>query len=150
ADGIEVRIRGRIDFWPAGGRLQLIMNAVDPVFTVGKLAAERARVLQVLAAEGVLGRQAQLLLAPVPLRVGLVTSKGSAAYHDFVQELDVSGHAFRVFPVDVRVQGQGADRRIMYALNRLRAGLDETRLDVIVLARGGGARSDLASFDSER
>jgi exodeoxyribonuclease VII large subunit len=38
----------------------------------------------------------------------------------------------------------------MYALNRLRAGLAETRLDVIVLARGGGARSDLASFDSER
>jgi exodeoxyribonuclease VII large subunit len=150
ADGIEVRVRCRVDFWPAGGRLQLAMNAVDPVFTVGKLAAQRARVLQVLGAEGLLERQSRLALPPVPLRVGLVTSTGSAAYHDFMHELDASGHAFRVFVVDVRVQGQGADRRIMYALNRLHAGLAETHLDAIVLARGGGARSDLSPFDSER
>jgi exodeoxyribonuclease VII large subunit len=150
ADGVEVRVRGRLDFWPQGGRLQLIISAIDPVFTVGRLAAHRARVLQLLTAEGLVGRQARLELSPVPLRVGLITSKGSAAYHDFVQELHVSGHAFCVYPVDVRVQGQGADRRIMYALSSLRAGLDETRLDVIVLARGGGARSDLSPFDSER
>jgi exodeoxyribonuclease VII large subunit len=146
ADGVEVRIRARIDFWPPAGRLQLIMNAVDPVFTVGRLAAERARVLQVLAAEGVLRRQADLVLPLVPLRIGLVTSKGSAAYHDFVQELEATGHAFRVYPVDVRVQGQGADRRVMYALHRLRA----ADVDVVVIARGGGARSDLSPFDSER
>jgi exodeoxyribonuclease VII large subunit len=99
----------------------------------------------VLAAEGLLERQRALILPLVPLRVGLVTSRDSAAYHDFVQELDVSGHAFRVYPVDVRVQGQGADRRIMYGIRRL-ASLD---LDAIVLARGGGARSDFAAFDSE-
>ena len=145
-DGVEMRIRGRVDFYPPQGRVQLIMNAVDPVFTVGKLAAERARVLQVLAKEGLLERQRALTLPMVPLRVGLVTSRDSAAYHDFVQELDASGHAFRVFPVDVRVQGQGADRRIMYGLRRLGA----MELDAIVIARGGGARSDLAAFDSER
>jgi exodeoxyribonuclease VII large subunit len=146
AEGVEMRIRGRVDFYPPQGRVQLIMNGVDPVFTVGKLAAERARVLQVLAKEGLLERQRALTLSLVPLRVGLVTSRDSAAYHDFVQELDASGHAFRVFPVDVRVQGQGADRRIMYGLRRLAA----MELDAIVIARGGGARSDLAAFDSER
>jgi len=147
ADGVEVRVRGRLEFWPPAGRLQLIINAVDPVFTVGKLAAQRAKVLQVLTAEGLLRRQAELGELPlVPLRVGLVTSKGSAAYHDFVEELASSRHAFRVSPVDVRVQGQGADRRIIYGINRLRT----VELDVVVLARGGGARSDLAAFDSER
>jgi exodeoxyribonuclease VII large subunit len=151
ADGIELRIRGRVEFWPPGGRLQLIMNALDPVFTVGKLASRRARVLRLLTEEGLLRRQAALTLPALPLRVGLVTSKGSAAYHDFVHELETSGHAFRVFPVDVRVQGQGADRRIMYALNRLAAASRQgAALDVIVVARGGGARSDLAPFDSER
>jgi exodeoxyribonuclease VII large subunit len=39
ADGVEVRIRARVDFWPPAGRLQLIMNGIDPLFTVGKLAA---------------------------------------------------------------------------------------------------------------
>ena len=145
ADGAEVRIRARVDFWPPAGRLQLVMNGIDPLFTVGKLAAERARVLQALLAEGLLRRQAELDVPLVPLRVGLVTSGGSAAYHDFVQELEASPHAFRVAHVDVRVQGQGAFRRIVYGLRTLGA-LD---LDVIVLARGGGSRSDLAPFDSE-
>jgi exodeoxyribonuclease VII large subunit len=145
ADGVEVRIRARIDFYPAGGRLQLIMDRVDPVFTVGKLAAERARVLRTLAAEGLLERQQALELPLVPLRIGLVTSGGSAAYHDFVAELEASAHAFRVVHVDVRVQGHGADRRIVYGLRSLGA-LD---LDVIVVARGGGARSDLGAFDDE-
>lgn len=145
ADGVEVRIRARVDFWPPAGRLQLIMNGIDPLFAVGKLGAERARVLQVLGAEGVLRRQAELELSAVPLRVGLVTSGGSAAYHDFVQELSASGHAFRVVHVDVRVQGQGAFQHIV---NGIRA-LSDLDLDVIVLARGGGSRSDLLPFDSE-
>ena len=54
ADGVEVRIRGRVDFYPPQGRLQLIMNGIDPVFTVGQMAADRARVLHRLAEEGLL------------------------------------------------------------------------------------------------
>lgn len=144
-DGVEVRICGRVDYYPVSGRLQLVMSGIDPVFTVGKLAAERERVLRKLAAEGVLRCNAELEIPAVPLRVGLVSSGGSAAYRDFVHELEVSGHDFRVAHVDVRVQGAGSPRRIAYALRRL-AGLD---VDVIVLVRGGGARSDLASFDAE-
>ncbi|MBM3661205.1 MAG: exodeoxyribonuclease VII large subunit, partial [Actinobacteria bacterium] len=145
ADGVEVRIRGRVDFYPPQGRLQLIMNGIDPVFTVGQMAADRARVLRVLAEEGVLRRNGDHPMPLVPLRVGLVTSGGSAAYHDFVHELEVSGFAFRVAHCHARVQGAAADRRIAYALRRL-AGLD---LDVVVLVRGGGARSDLSAFDTE-
>ena len=81
----------------------------------------------------------------VPLRVGLVTSAGSAAYHDFVQELKASGLRFAVDVVDVRVQGAAASRRIVYGLRQL-AGRD---LDVVVLARGGGSRADLAPFDTD-
>ena len=92
-DGVEVRIRGRVDFYPPTGRLQLVMNGIDPVFTVGRLAADRERVLRMLAAEGLLRRNAERELGPVPLRVGLVTSGGSAAYHDFLQELAASGYA---------------------------------------------------------
>ena len=144
-DGVEVRIHGRVDFYPPTGRLQLVMNGIDPVFTVGRLAADRERVLRVLAAEDLLRRNATHELGPVPLRVGLVTSGGSAAYHDFLEELSASGYAFRVAHADVRVQGGAASRRIAYALRRL----GQLDLDVVVVVRGGGARSDLAPFDSE-
>jgi exodeoxyribonuclease VII large subunit len=144
-DGVEVRIRARVDYYPPSGRLQLLMSGIDPTFTVGRLAADRDRLLRVLAAEGRLGRNAERPLPVVPLRVGLVTSGGSAAYRDFLHELERSGYAFRVAHCDVRVQGPAASRRIAWALRRLGT-LD---LDVVVLVRGGGARSDLAAFDAE-
>ena len=142
---VEVRIRGRVEVYPAQGRLQLVMTAIDPVFTVGGIAANRERTLRALAAEGLLDRNARLRLPAVPLRIGLVTSNGSAAYHDFVHELELSGYAWQVCLVDVRVQGAAASRRIAYALREL-ALLD---IDAVVLVRGGGSRADLAPFDTE-
>jgi len=144
-EGLEVRIQARVEFYPPQGRLQLIMHGVDPVFTVGRMAADRARVLQRLADEGLLRANADRALPTVPLRVGLVTSGGSAAFHDFVHELEVSGYAFRVVHCHARVQGAAADRRIVYALRRLA----EVDVDAVVLVRGGGARSDLSPFDTE-
>jgi exodeoxyribonuclease VII large subunit len=144
-DGVEVRIRGRVELFSPQGRLQLIMTAVDPVFTVGRMAANRAQLLQTLADEGLLRANAARALPMVPLRVGLVTSGGSAAYHDFVHELEASRYAFRVALCAVRVQGAAADRRVAYALRQL-APLE---LDVVVVVRGGGSRADLAAFDSE-
>ena len=142
---VEVRIRGRVTVYPGLGRLQLVMSGIDPVFTVGGIAANRERVLRALASDGVLDANARLTLPAVPLRVGLITSTGSAAYHDFVHELERTGYAWRVCAVDVRVQGAAAARRIKWALSELA----KIELDAVVLVRGGGSRADLAPFDSE-
>lgn len=144
-DGVEIRVRGRVEFYPPHGRLQLIVSDIDPVFTVGRMAADRERVLRALAAEGLLRANATHPMPLVPLRVGLVTSRGSAAYHDFLHELGTSRYAFRVLHCHARVQGAGAERRIVYALRRVA----ELAVDVVVLVRGGGTRSDLSVFDSE-
>ncbi len=142
---VEVRIRGRVTVYPPTGRYQLVMTGIDPVFTVGGIAANRDRVLRALVAEDLLGANARLSLALVPLRIGFITSVGSAAYHDFVHELARSGYSWQVTVVDVRVQGAAAARRIKWALGEL-AQLD---VDAVVLARGGGSRADLAPFDTE-
>src|SRR6266567_2588429 len=119
ADDVEVRVKGHVDVYPPTGRLQLIMTGIDPVFTAGALAANRDRVLRTLQAEGLLRANAEHDMPEVPLRIGLVTSAASAAYHDFVDELDASGFAFRVGVCDVRVQGANAPRRVVWALRRL-------------------------------
>jgi exodeoxyribonuclease VII large subunit len=142
---VEVRICGRVEVYAPQGRLQLVMTGIDPVFTVGGIAAGRERVLRQLAADGLLEVNGRLPMPLVPLRVGLVTSAGSAAYHDFVQELATSGFAFEVGVVDVRVQGAAASRRIIYGLRQM-AGRD---LDVVVVVRGGGSRADLGPFDTD-
>jgi exodeoxyribonuclease VII large subunit len=144
-DDVDVRVRGRVTMYPASGRYQLVMTGIDPVFTVGGIAANRDRVLRALSADDLLDANGRRELSPVPLRVGLITSEDSAAYHDFVHELELSGYAWRVVAVDVRVQGSAAARRVKWALGQL-AGLD---LDAVVLVRGGGSRADLAPFDTE-
>ena len=147
ADDVEVRVKGHIDVYPPTGRLQLIMTGIDPVFTAGALAANRERVLLALQADGLLRANAAHDLPPVPLRIGLVTSAASAAYHDFLDVLDKSPYAFRIGVCDVRVQGANAPRRVVWALRRMARVAPV--LDAVVVVRGGGSRTDLASFDSE-
>ncbi len=144
-DGTDVRIRGRLDWYSPRGQLQLRMTAIDPAYTLGQLEVARAELLARLAAEGLLGANAGRALPLAPLRVGLVTSEGSAAEADFLDELRRSGFAFRVLRVDTRVQGQDAPRSIASAIRML----STHPLDVLALVRGGGARTDLAAFDDE-
>lgn len=147
ADGTEVRLRARVTWWPDGGQLSLRMLAIDTAYTLGQLEADRQRLLLVLEAEGLLARQRALALATVPLRVGLVTSVGSAAAADFLHTLEASGHGWQVVVADVRVQGPAAESSVLAAFEAMAA--VAPALDVVCLVRGGGARTDLAAFDRE-
>ena len=142
-DGIEVRIRAQVEYYTGSGQVQLIMSGVDPHFTLGVLAADRDRTLAQLAAAGLLRRNATVPLPPVPLRIGLVTAAGSAAYADFIHELAASGYAFEVTLCDARVQGATAEADLVAALRTL-GSLD---VDAIAVVRGGGDRTDLMAFD---
>jgi exodeoxyribonuclease VII large subunit len=144
ADGLEVRVRGRVQH--GYGKVSLVVSALDPVHTLGKLAADRQRVLRALAADGLLDRQGRLPFPAMPLDVGLVTSAGSAAYEDVLAELEGSGIGFRVLVADARVQGNGAELSMVRAFH----GLRRHDCDVVLLVRGGGSRTDLVAFDGER
>jgi exodeoxyribonuclease VII large subunit len=144
-DGMQVRLRGRIELYAPQGRVQLRMSGIDPAYTLALLVSERDRVVALLGAEGLLGRNAAATLAALPLRVGLATSDGSAAMADFVDELRASTYAWRITLAHVAVQGPGSDHAIADAIDRL----VDTDVDVVVLVRGGGSRLDLATFDSE-
>ncbi|HEX5365914.1 MAG TPA: exodeoxyribonuclease VII large subunit [Acidimicrobiales bacterium] len=144
-DGTEVRIRGRLSWYERRGRLQLAMSDIDPAFTLGRLAADRDHLLRLLAGEGLLSRQAELARPLLPLRLGLVTSGGSAAEHDVLGELRSSGIGFSVVRADVRVQGAHAPRSVAAGL----AAVAARGVDLVLLVRGGGATTDLGAFDGE-
>ena len=145
SNDMQVRIRARIDFYPPSGRLQLIMQGIDPGFTLGRLAVERERLLHALADEGLLRANRANPIPVPPLRVGLVTSVGSAAHADFNEELSCSGFPFTILERDARVQGEGSAIDLAEALHMVAT----HRPDVIALVRGGGSATDLAAFDAE-
>ncbi|MEZ4387540.1 MAG: exodeoxyribonuclease VII large subunit [Candidatus Krumholzibacteriia bacterium] len=142
-DKLEVCLLCRVDFYPPFGKVSLKVVGVDPEFSLGKLEAQRRRVLAWLEAEGLLRLNAARPLADLPLRVGLITSHGSAADRDFRTGLAASGYAFGVMAVDCRMQGEQVAPQVTAALRRLGG----QELDVIVITRGGGSRADLSWFD---
>jgi exodeoxyribonuclease VII large subunit len=144
ADGMKVRIHGFPDFFAPSGRLSLKMSGIDPRYTLGELALQRDDLVRQLVVEGLYDAQSRLGLPAVPLHVGLVTSVGSAAWHDVTDELARSGFGFLVVACDARVQGEWAADMVAAAIRTLGA----RTLDVLLVVRGGGARADLATFDS--
>ena len=143
-DGVEVRIRGQVSVYKARGQLQLQMKAIDPAYTLSRLADERDRLLAELKAAGLLERNRALPLPTLPLRVGLVTSAGSAAEADFRDVLAASGIGWEILVSDTPVQGFGSEKGIVEALELA----ERHGAEVIALVRGGGARTELAPFDS--
>lgn len=144
-DGMKVRIHGFLDYYAPTGRLSLKMGGIDPRFTLGDLAMQRDQVMRRLVAAGLLDANRQRRLTMIPLRIGVVTSVGSAAWHDFEHELSASGVGFELSVCDVRVQGDSAVAMVSAAV----ATLSRRPLDCIVVIRGGGARNELAVFDAE-
>jgi exodeoxyribonuclease VII large subunit len=145
-DGLKVRIFGHLDYFAPSGQLGLKMSGLDPRFTLGEMALERDDVVRRLVANGLFDANRRTRLPAAPLRVGVVTSTAGAAWGDFTHELERSGLAFRLRVVDVRVQGEWAVDMVSAALRTLTRHDD---LDVVVLIRGGGSKTDLATFDHE-
>lgn len=144
--GIEVRVRGTVGLRRNRGLVQLSLLEVDPAYTAGRLALDREEVLRRLAADGTLSANEGLEMPLVPLRIGLVTSRGSAAHADFLDQLRRPGYGFSVLTVQAAMQGEAAVDNVVRALERLAA----EDLDLVAVVRGGGAKLDLAAFDSER
>jgi len=143
--GRVVRVRGKVAVWEGASKLRFTLTALDVEALLGGIAAARRRLLRTLEAEGLLDRNRQLQVPPVPLRIGVVTSPGSEAHRDFIGQLERSRFAFEIHLEPSLVQGSGAPTRLVEALDRMA----RFAPDLCVIVRGGGGRGDLAAFDSE-
>ncbi len=144
-DGIEVRVLVRVDLYVATGRFQIVVQDIDPSFTLGKLALTKEQILRELAQLGLIERNRSLGFAVPALRIGVLTSPDADGWNDFrrhVEEAKV-GLDITLFPIKV----QGLDLK-----PTLLAGLawfadHAEHFDVLCIMRGGGSRTDLAWFD---
>lgn len=146
-DEILVRVLVKVDLRTDWGRYQVAVQDIDVAYTLGEVARRREEILRKLSAEGILERNRSLLFPDLPLRVGIVTSLGSDAYHDVLRTLHESGYAFRVTVHGARVQGPSTETSVLNALDWFRDRAGE--FDLVLICRGGGSRTDLAWFDSE-
>jgi exodeoxyribonuclease VII large subunit len=101
-----------------------------------------------LLAEGLFDDSRKRFLPYPPSRIGLITSRQSAAYADFVKVLGARWGGLHIDLIDVQVQGEIAPGQIVGALEQFNALAEPP--EVVVLIRGGGSAEDLAAFSTEQ
>ncbi len=143
--GLVVTLQGRLQIYAPRAQLNFVAVDLDVTALLGRIAARRAALLRQLESEGLTRRNAALAVQPLPLRLGLVASRDTEGYRDFVGQLQSSGFGFRIVHVPVQVQGTHAPRQIAAAVTNLSC----AGCDLVVVVRGGGSRADLSAFDTE-
>lgn len=145
--GIKVLVRVRINFHERYG-LSLLVEDIDPSYTLGDMVRRRKEIIDKLTAEGVVNLNKQLVLPRLLLRIAVITSETAAGFGDFCNHLAHGGHMFNIkiklFPAIM--QGDKVEQSVINALNAVLA--ESKDWDAVVIIRGGGAVSDLNGFDT--
>lgn len=143
-DGLEVIITGRFTTYPARSNYQIICSEIEMAGAgaILKMLEERKRKL---AAEGLFDASRKKPLPHLPQRIGVVTSPTGAAFQDIQNRLRER------FPVTVvlypaTVQGATAAAEVAAGIEYFNRAKN---VDVIIVARGGGALEDLLPFSEE-
>ncbi|MEV0891377.1 exodeoxyribonuclease VII large subunit [Promicromonospora sp. MEB111] len=145
AEGDHVVVHAKPVFWTKRGTLQMQANEIKAV-GVGELLARIEALKKVLAAEGLFDASRKRALPFLPAVVGLVCGRESKAEHDVVVNARARWPQVRFEIREVAVQGVNAVREVSNAITELD---QDPRVDVIVVARGGGSVEDLLPFSNE-
>ncbi|MDQ4088722.1 MAG: exodeoxyribonuclease VII large subunit, partial [Actinomycetota bacterium] len=143
-EGQRVVISGCLEIGDRG-TLSLVVDDVDVDALVGDRVRARRELVQQLRADRVFEANRELVLTRLPLRVGVVASRGSDGHRDLKRRLETSGFSFHVVMQSVPVEGPTAPNSIRAAL----ATFGPTDVDLVLMVRGGGAKASLDVFDQE-
>lgn len=144
-DGVAATVIGAVRFDPTFGGVRIVATTVEVHEGASELAARTAELVEELGRAGLLTKQAGLVVPGRPLRVGLITAPGTAGDVDVSTLLEASGLEWQLLRQAVPMAGPNAPGAVASAIERL----CRAEPDVIVIARGGGGRSELDCWDSE-
>lgn len=145
--GLKVMVKVSVEFHELYG-LSLTVLDIDPSYTLGDMARRRMEIIRQLKEEGVFTLNKELPFPALPRRIAVITSPTAAGYEDFMRQLEENERGFpfytKLFPA--LMQGERTESSVIAALERIYR--HQSLFDVVVMIRGGGATSDLNSFDS--
>ena len=145
-EGMVILVEVQVNYSELYG-MSLIINDIDPEFSIGVKELERQKTIERLQKEGLIGLQKGLVLPLLPYRLAVISAEDAAGYRDFMRHIEENPYGFKVEPVLFPALMQGADcpASIISALDVIIA--DEQDWDAVLILRGGGAKLDLACYD---
>ena len=145
--GMKVLVRVNVDYHAIYG-FKLIVTDIDPAYTIGDAVRRRQEIIDRLTKDGIINDNRNLEL-PIPVQnIAVISAPGAAGYGDFINQLFNNQRRlrFNVKLFGAIMQGVQVPSSVMAALEAIFK--DTTRWDLVVIIRGGGATSDLESFDN--
>ncbi len=146
SEGMVVLVEVQVNYSQLYG-FSLIINDIDPEYSLGLKELERQRTIERLAKEGLLELQKELMLPLLPYNLAVISAEDAAGFRDFRKHIEENPYAFKVnielYPA--LMQGAGCPGSIIEALDAVNESGRE--YDAVLILRGGGARLDLACYD---
>lgn len=146
-DGLAVLARGRVSIFESRGQLQLIAETLEPR-GAGALQLAFEQLKAKLRAEGLFEADRKRPLPAFPRTIGVVTSVQGAVLRDIVTVVRRRHGCLNILVFPAAMQGTTCAGDVMRGLAYFNA-TGTHRVDVIVIARGGGSAEDLAGFNDE-
>ena len=145
-EGMVILVEVQVSYSELYG-LSLIINDIDPEYSLGVKELERQKTIERLQNEGLMGLQKELQLPLLPYRLAVISAEDAAGYRDFMRHIEENPYGFKVDPVLFPALMQGADcpASIISAMDSVLE--DEGEWDAVLILRGGGSKLDLACYD---
>lgn len=145
-EGMVILVEIQVSYSQLYG-LSLIVNDIDPEYTLGLKELERQKTIARLQSEGLIGLQKELDLPVLPYRLAVVSAEDAAGFRDFVKHLEENPYGFKmeVTLFSALMQGAECPASIVAALDSVLEA-DEP-YDLVLIMRGGGSKLDLACYD---
>lgn len=145
-EGMVILIEIQVSYSQLYG-LSLIINDIDPEYSLGLKELERQRTIERLQAEGLMDLQKELALPLLPYHLAVVSAEDAAGFRDFVRHLEENpyGFTFDITLFPALMQGAECPGSIVSAMDAVLE--NEAEYDAVLILRGGGAKLDLACYD---
>jgi len=148
-DGLEVVVFGRLTVYEPRGDYQLLLDGVEPK-GMGALQLAFMQLKAKFEEEGLFQVSRKQSLPAFPERIGVVTSPVGAALHDVLTILSRRWPLAQILIAPVAVQGEAAAEQIAAAIRTFnQLGPPISKVDVLIVGRGGGSIEDLWAFNEE-
>lgn len=144
ADGQMVRVTGDVRIYAPRGQYRLLCRSLKSLSRQGAMFLKLRETYERLSKMGLFSKPKKPL-PKFPSKIGVITSRNSAAFQDILRTVSERFPLVKVVLYHTAVQGEEAKKELMRAL--IDANSDE--LDVVIIARGGGAAEDLWLFNDE-
>lgn len=145
-EGMVILVEVQVNYSELYG-LSLIINDIDPEYSLGLKELERQRTIERLQKEGLIDIQKSLALPILPYELAVISAEDAAGYRDFMRHVEENPYGFQIntslFPA--LMQGADCPSSIISALDAVLE--DDRKYDAVLIMRGGGSKLDLACYD---